>query len=638
MDFFEAQDAARTNTAKLIIFFVLAVLVMIVLTNLLVMVTLGLVDSQHLANRQMDWTIFAAVGLVIVVLVAMGSFYKIAMLSGGGVGIAEQLNGKLVVDGSGDADKQRLLNVVEEMAIASGVPVPPVYLLDENAINAFAAGHHPGDAVIGITSGAVKTLTREELQGVIAHEFSHILNGDMRMNIRLIGVLHGILLIGLSGYYLMRYGPRSRNSKGGGGIVLLGLGMVVIGYAGTFFGHLIKAAVNRQREFLADGSAVQFTRNPEGIGGALIQIGALKNGGVLTTPKSTEISHALFCQGFSTSFASLFATHPPLEDRIRRIIPSWDDSFRRRQQAKPQPIGTSTQKKDKPRLGKGELGVLAAGAAVLNGDAFEAHVGRPNDQHLAYARKLIGRLPEMLKKAVHAPFGARAVIYCLVLDKKEAIREKQLGFLRSAADSRVYIEVQRLIDAVAGVEKAYRLSLIELALATLRQLSPPQYQLFKKNLMGLIAADNRISLFEWTLQKIVLHHLDGVYEKRKGAQRREVGIKRTREACTILLSLLANALKQEGITRQSAYEAAHKELPWFDMQRLEQNTFTLNDLNSALDDLASLKPRHKAMLLKGCVSIVNADNHISSEETELLRAIASGLDCPIPPILVSKNL
>jgi Zn-dependent protease with chaperone function/uncharacterized tellurite resistance protein B-like protein len=572
------------------------------------------------------------VGAGVIALVAMGSLYKIMALSGGGARIAEMMNGQLVVDDSGDPDKQRLLNVVEEMAIAAGLPVPPVYLLEEKGINAFAAGFSPSDAVIGVTRGAITQLSRDELQGVIAHEFSHILNGDMRLNIRLMGILHGILLLGLIGYYILRATPRSRNSKGGGGIVFLGLGLVVIGYAGTFFGNLIKAAVSRQREYLADAAAVQFTRNPEGIGGALMRIGAPQNSAILTNPHSSEISHALFCQGLSASLTSFFATHPPLPDRIRKIIPTWDGTFKAgARQASPEGKGAAAGPYE--RVGKKNIAMMAAGDAILSKDEVVNSVGQPTKAHLSYARQLINDLPPGFQKAVHDPYGARALIYSLVLDTDEAERDTQLHYLKSAADSGVYEEVGKLVKGMTTMPREYRLPLVDMALATLRQLSKPQYQVFKKNLSGLVAADNTIDLFEWSLQKIVFHHLDGVFEKKPRDQKKVPNLKRAKEACTILLSLFAGALKQEGVTSQQAFAAAKNEIGWLDEELMTLNAFNLKDLNAALDDLARLQPRFKATLLKACAAIVTADKHVSAEETELLRAIADTLDCPIPPLI-----
>ncbi|HHH89125.1 MAG TPA: heat-shock protein HtpX, partial [Aliiroseovarius sp.] len=287
MDFFQHQDQARRQTALLVLFFSLAVISLVVLTNLLVMFLFGFIDSQTLNSPDLggaflarfDWQTFFGIGAVVIAVILLGSLYKIHSLSRGGDAVAEMLGGQRIVDGSGDLDRQKVLNVVEEMAIASGTPVPPVYLIDEDGINAFAAGFSPGDAVIGVTRGCIRQLNREQLQGVIAHEFSHILNGDMRLNIRLMGILHGILILGLIGYFLLRggshrhYYQRSSRNSGSGAILGLGLGLVVIGYTGTFFGNLIKAAVSRQREFLADASAVQFTRSNQGIAGALKRIG-----------------------------------------------------------------------------------------------------------------------------------------------------------------------------------------------------------------------------------------------------------------------------------------------------------------------------------------------------------------------------
>lgn len=633
MDFFKSQDTARHNTAMLVLFFILAVVSMIILTNLLVMFAFGFINTEPSTTQRINWEIFMAVGVGIIALVAMGSLYKIATLAGGGAKIAELLNGKLVVNDSGDADKQQLLNIVEEMAIAAGLPVPPVYLLDEAAINAFAAGYSPSDAVIGVTKGAITNLSRDELQGIIAHEFSHIINGDMRLNIRLMGLLHGILLIGFVGYYFLHFAPRSRDSKGSGGILLLGFGLVVIGYAGTFFGNLIKAAVSRQREYLADAAAVQFTRNPDGIGGALMRIGALKNGAILDNPNSNAISHSLFCQGFSSSLIAFFATHPPLAERISRILPSWDGEFVAKTQPTPPTAKSETSAQKDVPLTKRNMAILAGGAAVLSKDEIINHVGRPTQAHLNYARQLIKKLPVELKEASNNPYGARALIYSLVLDKDKAELQKQLHYLKSEADSGVYVAVQKLAEGLDGMAIEYRLPLVDMALPTLRQLSSHQYQLFKKNLNGLIAADGKVSLFEWSLQKIVFHHLDEVFEKKTSARRKEPSLKRSKEACTILLSLFTTALKQEGVTRQEAFEAAKKEIDWLDTELMADKTFNLQNLNSALDDLARLRPRYKATLLKACAAIVTADKHISAEETELLRAIADTLDCPIPPLL-----
>lgn len=338
MDFFGAQDAARRQTAWLVILFALAAIGLVVITSLFILFVFGLfggtLSVSHLQEGgllgRIDWAAFAGVALVVALIVAGGSLYKIMVLSRGGAAVAEALGGRLLAPDSEDPETRRVLNVVEEMALASGTPVPNVYLLEgEGGINAFAAGLTPGDAVIGLTRGAVAGLSRDQLQGVVAHEFSHILNGDMRLNLRLAGLLHGILLIGLIGRVLVQAGGR-----GGGGksrdraaFAALGLGLMVTGFAGTVFANLIKASVSRQREFLADAAAVQFTRNPRGIAGALKRIGATSVHGLLRHPRAPEMSHAYFATGVHTFLGRLSATHPPLETRIGRLDPRWDGRF-----------------------------------------------------------------------------------------------------------------------------------------------------------------------------------------------------------------------------------------------------------------------------------------------------------------------
>ncbi|MFV1978967.1 MAG: M48 family metallopeptidase, partial [Myxococcota bacterium] len=342
-NFFENQDAARRNTKRLVFLFCLAVIAIAGMIYLLAVLLTG-VEQPNPNTGQMvisplwwqpDLALGVAIGTAIVV--GGGSLYKIAQLRSGGAVVAEALGGVPIPPGTQDADERRLLNVVEEMAIASGIPAPPVYLLkDEQGINAFAAGFAPGDAVIGVTRGCIQKLSRDELQGVIAHEFSHILSGDMGLNIRLMGVIHGILIIGIIGYFLLRsslFSGSSRRSNNrdnsGMAIVAAGLGLMVIGFLGTFFGNLIKASVSRQREFFADASAVQFTRNPDGIAGALKEFGGYEGGSILASPNAPEASHLFFGQGLRGGLQMLFATHPPLEERILRLDPNWQAGTRR---------------------------------------------------------------------------------------------------------------------------------------------------------------------------------------------------------------------------------------------------------------------------------------------------------------------
>ncbi|MES0327262.1 MAG: M48 family metallopeptidase [Gammaproteobacteria bacterium] len=639
MNFFQSQDVARKNTFLLVTLFSLAVISLVVLTNVLVMVVFGYLDSNTISaetfNTQFDWRIFMMVGAAVASIILFGSLYKMLSLSSGGARVAEMMDAKLIVEDSGDINKQKILNVVEEMAIASGTPVPPVYLLDEDGINAFAAGYKASDAVIGITRGAIEKLSREQLQGVIAHEFSHVFNGDMRLNIRLIGVLHGITIIGMIGYFLLRTGGRSssRRSKndGAGGILALGVGLFVIGYAGTFFGNMIKAAVSRQREFLADASAIQFTRNPDGIAGALKRIGGNASGSLMENSNTAEISHSLFSQGINTFFSGMFSTHPPLAERIKKIDPYWDGEFDYTVDEKPKTEETGSidsSNKEKSTT------ILTALAASMNVDTATSHIGRASIEHLNYAHTLIANIPDILKNSAHEPCGARALIYFLILDKEPAIRRQQLHHLMAHADPGAYRETVKLSLNIDSIENEFRLPLVDMALSSLRQLSKKQYQSFKENLDILIKMDKKISLFEWMIQKIVSHHLDRVFKGKRSIEKENLSLNKTKNSCAILLSLLSHTGKQQGIDNQHAFDLANKELGDFDIQLLDKNTLNLNSLNQALEELVQIKPLQKPRLLKACAACITADKMITITETELFRAIADTLDCPMPPLLV----
>ena len=635
MNFFESQDIAKRNTSRLIVLFTLALLSLIIVTNFLVMLILGFTGTEMTGMGAagfmgIDWTVFFSVGVVVTVIVLIGSLYKIGTLSGGGARIAEMMNGRLLLSGTQDLNERRVLNVVEEMALASGTPVPPVYLMEEEGINAFAAGYSPSDAVIGITRGALETLNREQLQGVIAHEFSHILHGDMRINIRLIGVLHGIMVLGIIGHQLVRGGYLSRRSKDSGGIVFLGLGLLVIGFVGTFFGNLIKAAVSRQREFLADASAVQFTRNPGGIAGALMQIGRHSSHSYLANPNSAEISHALFEEASLTRLRGLYATHPPLTDRISAILPDWDGNYdlppAAPEQVEEEPAEPQATAQDKAAA------VLTGVTGVLITDAVINQVGSPDARHLQYADSLLRQIPASFLEAAREPSGARAVIYSLVLNDTEPARSEQLELLEHGADVGVFQELRRLLDTGDTVATEQRMALVEIAVASLRQLSRNQYQRFKDNFNALIALDRKIDLPEWSLQKIVFHHLAAVFEKGRTPKSGSKEFRNCQDACSLLLSLLAKVGSRQEISQQQAFQQGAEKLAMpLTLQTVESIDF--DALNRALDELLALKPLQKPALLKACAACITADREVTTAEAELLRAVAATIDCPMPPLL-----
>ena len=644
MNFFEAQDRAHRHTAMMVLLFTMAVAALVLISNWLILVIVafnqtGMFPGTWAELQQVfAWDVFWSSTAVITLIILAGSVYKISMLAGGGHIVAESLGGQLIPQNSQEPDHRKILNVVEEMAIASGSPVPSVYLLDEMGINAFAAGWRPSDAVIGITRGAITQLSRDELQGVIAHEFSHIFNGDMRLNIRLIGVLNGILLLGMIGYYLMRmvrFMGRSRNREGGNAVIvvlLLGLGLVVIGYTGTFFGNWIKAIVSRQREYLADASAVQFTRNRDGIAGALKKIGGMQFGSRLQNPAAHEYSHAYFSSGVGSMMGFLFATHPPLKKRILALDPHWNGKFvLPKREAAPAPKTEQEKQAAKAALLKT---AMAAGMGQAVAEALQSvdQMGQPHQEELGYARELLDRIPETIKAELQDPYGARAVIYSLVISKKAEIQEKQFAQLQAQADTGVADKTRALYPQLKPFIAAMRLPLIDLSFPALRALSPNQYELFRENLLALIQADNKVDFGEWIIQRLLLQQLDEAHGLRKPPKSSISYIGAAKRECELLLSLVAYAEHKDDVEAQQAFHEGIKAIGAMALTPVPRKDLTIASLDVAMDRLLLFKPLLKQRLLKALVACVAKDQKVTIAGAELLRTIASCFHCPLPPL------
>ena len=631
-DFFEHQDIARRNTTRLVVLFALAVIGMIAAIDLLLAGVLGYL-GRNPDTGAIDWAlaanpqvlVLATVGTLLVV--TGGSLGKIAQLRGGGRVVAEQLAGRLISPDTKAPAERQLLNVVDEMAIASGIPSPPVYFMaEEDGINAFAAGFAPGDAVIGVTRGTMERLTRDELQGVIAHEFSHILNGDMRLNIRLIGILNGILIVGMLGYFVLRMtafsGYRSRRSRDGGNampLLALGAGLMVVGFVGTFFGNVIKAAVSRQREFLADASAVQFTRQPAGIANALKKIGGFDAGSMVRNPNAPEASHMFF--GRATSgLNALFSTHPPLAERIRRVDPSWDGAL---------PEQGAVARAPAPGA-SGFAGGGPSGAAPGKAGAPPvASVGQFSDAHLRYAAELLAHLPPAVLDAAHEPYGARALVYALLIDEQPDARRVQLEQLAVAADSGVYRETLALLPVVSPIERKVRLPLVDLTLPALGRLTADQHARFTENVAELVRADDTISLFEWVLQRVLLHDLERARGTRPPARIRHRNLARILPHADVLLSGLAYAGHRSMPEAERAFALAWRSLGRPDRSLRPLEACGIEALDAALDVLDSATPAIKRQVLEAATVCVGADERVTVTEMELLRAVSASLGCPM---------
>jgi Zn-dependent protease with chaperone function len=572
-----------------------------------------------------DPAVFAGVSAIVIGVVLLGAFFRMAQLRGGGQMVAESLGGRLLDPGSRDADERKILNVVEEMAIAAGVPVPPIYLLEDPAINAFAAGFRQEDAVIGITRGCIHLLNRDELQGVIAHEFSHIFNGDMRLNIRLMGWLYGIMVIGMIGYYVLRgsrYGWSTSRRKNGGGILFLALGLVVVGYGGTFFGNLIKAAVSRQREFLADASAVQYTRNPDGIAGALKKIAAHSEGSLLRADVS-EVSHMLFGQGIRAGFTGLFATHPPLDERIRRIEPRWDGSLPRTAAAVAENSPAAVQRMPDPAQ-------MAGGAACLDAlaAALLATVGEPGAAQLAYAAEELAALPPALRQELSEPLGASLLMHALLLAAVADQREAQLRVLQTTMSSAMLQQLQQAAALLSQVPRGRQLTLVELAVPALKRLSPTQITAFLECQQQLIDADAVTDLFEWCVTRLLQQQLG----RGRDVAGRLMQLEQCADASSLLLSALANAGHDNTAAVDAAFAAGKTALALPLAQLPAASALDARKLDLALRQLQALKPLQKPRLLKAMVACVSSDGRLRAAEEDLLRVVSLLLDCPLPPL------
>ncbi|MFZ5564491.1 MAG: M48 family metallopeptidase [Thermodesulfobacteriota bacterium] len=629
MDFFAQQDNARSKTGMLVVLFVLAVILVILAVYAAVMAVF-LYNSADPSADFFDLRLFLVIAGVTSAVIGAGSLMKIAALSKGGGYVAESLGGKPVSRSTTDPDERKLLNVVEEMALASGTPVPPVYLLEnEEGINAFAAGFSPGDAVIGVTGGCCRQLNREELQGVIAHEFSHILNGDMRLNIRLMGFLGGIMVIATIGNTILR-GSRHRSyssrksDKGGGQILIVALLLLIIGYAGVLIGRLIQSAVSRQREYLADASAVQFTRST-GIADALKKIGGFASGSKVKSPAAGEVCHMFFGQAIS----SLFATHPPLIDRIQKIEPGFRGEFAAAVSAAAPAAAASADE-----WLSGFTAPGAGGGLSINADTVIKKVGTIAPENVAYSAAVLAAIPQAVQDETRDILGAWSVVCALLLDKDPAQREKQFQSLAESASPMLLRQLESVGERVRNLSPALRLPVLDTAVSALRQMSPEQFGLFKEHIRLLIEADNRITLFEFCLQEVIRHRLEAVFvDAAPGILYKSI-TPLTADAAA-LLSALARAGHRDAADAERAFRAGVAALPVRNESEAMPAKVSFKDLHTALERFARSSPGVKKAIFDACCRCVLFDGRASIQEAELLRAVAYAVDIPAPPFVMN---
>ncbi|MEX0321326.1 MAG: M48 family metallopeptidase [Puniceicoccaceae bacterium] len=665
MDFFQAQDDARKKTKVLVFYYAMAVI--IITLAVYAAVTVGFVYYQYQTKPSAaidaallyDPIRFLLVVAGVGATIGLGSLYKVMTLRSGGSAVAESLGGERVDRSTKDPKRKMFLNVVEEMAIASGVPVPEVYILkQEAAINAFAAGWSAEDAVIAVSAGALNELSRDELQGVVAHEYSHVLYGDCRMNIRLMGVLFGIMMLSVFGRIMriaigggrrrrggMVYvgGSRRRSSssgKGGGAAIIAVIIVIVlvtiIGYIGTFFGRLIQAAISRQREYLADAAAVQFTRNPEGIAGALKRIAVNTYKSELLHPNASEAAHMFFADGIERSFSAALSTHPPLEQRIRAIQPNWDGKYEAAKK-KSKPARTEAKKDLAQEKASAAFPIGAGGSGMekLQGMVVLGAIGSMSTENLDTARQITSSIPDDLDARMRQSDGASHAIIALLLVDNTEDDVKQAEIIRQYLEDEDVQAVEEVEKQIATMPRKGRLAVMELATTTLTQVAEFEREGFYDLIDSLIRADDKVTPYEYCMRRILRERLkrgQGIPSGKAGLSYSQVDDELGRSISTVLsfVAQASSGSKSGEELVQGSLEGLY--LLMHKVQWLGDETPGLDVLDEAFDQLKLSSFAIRSQFLRAVVACIKEDGELSAAEAEMLRMFGLSLDCPIPPL------
>lgn len=648
MNFFDAQDRARRASRRLVAAYIVATILIVAGVTAIVTFSLftftdagygSYTAADYLAN---NWALPAVVALLTTLFIVGASMFKTAVLSSGGGQVARQVGGTLVPADVRDPLRRRLRNVVEEMAIASGVPVPEIYVLEEESgINAFAAGYTPSDAAIAVTRGALELLDRDELQGVIAHEFSHVLNGDMRLNIRLMGVLFGIMILGLIGRLIVRGGYHtsiitSRRDRGAPVIMIIGLGLAILGGMGMFFARIIKAGVSRQREYLADASAVQFTRQSDGIANALKKIGGYSQGSLIKEADPEEVSHMLF--GSGSKFFGIFATHPPLVDRIQALDPSFKEGDFPRVDPRQHRQSSHAESEAAAGFAGDVTTALASGGAQVLAESIAETVGQPENEHVEYAQRLRQSIPASLYDAAHSVELAYLLTIALILDRSGKVVDRQLALAREQLGTERSKLLRRFYDELSSTGPEYRLPLLEIAFPALK-LRPAEALSYLVSLATrMIEVDGEIDLYEYCFYRIMMSNLGQAVDPTGG--RRAVRSRRSELQSSVveLLRVLADYGHDNEEERVAAFGTGIKSLgAWaHEYEYASDRKRSVSLLSRSLDVLLGLNSKGKQSLLLAISATAGHDGKLTVTEAELIRAVCATLDYPLPPILVHK--
>jgi Zn-dependent protease with chaperone function len=657
MTFFEQQIVARKQSRKLIALFALAIfsIVLIIYVGtriLLYKFSSGYSKENWIPENFWDPSYFFAVTGGVTAVIAIVSLIKIFELTrGGGPLVAQLMGGRLVHPDTSDYDERRLLNIIEEMAIASGLTIPMLYVIDaDRSINAFTAGIRPSETVITVSRGAMRLLNRDELQGVVAHEFSHIFHGDVRLNIKLMGLLYGILFLAIAGQKLLKLGfhtsRRSRRDSHNVTIPLIAFGalLAIVGYIGVFFAQIIQYAVSRQREYLADASAVQYTRLNSGLAGALKKIGGLSYGSYLSSPFTKMASHLFFADGVQRHMFSLLTTHPPLVDRIKRLEPGFDgiyekiefqsDRIMQAADSSAQHSNLNLQENAQPETAPHTISSLKSQPAFAMVNQLVGLVGTLTPANITAAQNKIEQTPDLVRHLAREPLGAKALLYACLLDSNENVRLKQLALVRNFETKSVVATLNQLhYDRPEFLKDSFTIA--ELCLPALRQISAQQFDFFKDVLSKLIRSDDQVEIAEYTLFKFISEQLSRHFHKESSTKQLLDAQHGLYPTVSMLLAQLAALTSPSPLESFAAYQAgAEKFRIAKDKQFSESNfpTKNLEDFDLSLSLVGSVEPQYRADLLNAAITVITFNEHISIEEYDLIRVLAATLECPLPAL------
>lgn len=632
MNFFEHQEQARQKTRLLTVYFLLAVIAIVVAVNIPVYLAVVLSDTSKQVISLRDWCTHEQgiiTTLIVLFIIFMISFFRAVRLSGGGEAVARMAGAIPLEIVNAPPEAQKLINVVEEMAIASGVKVPKIFILpDEMSINAFAAGTTEKDAAIAVTQGAMEQLSRDELQGVIAHEFSHILNGDMWLNVKLISTLAGIVAIGQLGSFFLRINQGSRSSRNNSefALAVFGLGLVLIGSIGVFFSRIIKASISRQREFLADASAVQFTRNPNGIASALNRIRLA--GSSLHSRHAEDISHMCFATTLQSLEQTLFATHPDIKTRIKKIDPLFDFS-----QGKSDTTRIDSPARFTPDLDNWSQAPAHAKLAVGAIASISDTVGNPSLRHIDYAEAVHRRIPDYLLKCARFPEGALAIIYALLLNQNQNNIKEAISLLHEQESELFVDEVLECYNSISLLSPITYLALFDIAINSVRNVGLDKITVLIRTANRIAHLDGKFTLSEFVYITLIEKYL--LPGSKPGKT-----INQYADVTDSISVVLGNLVRTSGGDDTSQTQSFARVMRYFqaDISKLNLPRETsIIELKTALQQLARLSPLLKRPLIEACTDAVLHDKRVTVEEGELLRAISAALDCPMPPILPSQS-